>query len=468
MATATPAPKVNHIGLPVLEYRGGKSTLCAGCGHNAISERIIDAMFEMGVEPERVMKMSGIGCSSKSPAYFMSRSHSFNSVHGRMPAISTGAILANHTMTTIGVSGDGDTASIGMGQFVHLMRRNLPMIYIIEDNGVYGLTKGQFSATADLGSKLKTGVVNDLPAIDTCALAIQLGATFVARSFSGDKKQLLSMLKAAIAHKGTVMLDVISPCVTFNDHEGSTKSYKFMQENDEPINEIGFVASFDEIEVDYDSGQVYEVEMHDGSNLRLRKLLEDYDPTDKANAVRTLMESQQNDEILTGVFYINTEKPTFIDLLNVVDEPLATLPESVTRPPKSGLRCADGHPQVRGPMTGDPSSDERELLTSAYREFNARNIDAVLALMHPDVVWPNGMEGGYVHGHDGVREYWTRQWGILDPHVEPMRMERDQSGRIVVHVHQVVRDLTGKVLIDTMVRHAYTIRQGLIERMEIE
>jgi len=337
MATAAPAPKLNHIGLPILDYRGGKSTLCAGCGHNAISERITDAMFEMGVEPERVMKMSGIGCSSKTPAYFMSRSHAFNGVHGRMPAISTGAILANHTMTMIGVSGDGDTASIGMGQFVHLMRRNLPMIYIIENNGVYGLTKGQFSATADLGSRLKTGVVNDLPAIDTCALAIQLGATFVARSFSGDKKQLLSMLKAAIAHKGTVLLDVISPCVTFNDHEGSTKSYKFMQENDEPINEIGFVASFDEIEVDYDSGEIYEVEMHDGSNLRLRKLLEDYDPTDKANAVRTLMEARDKDEILTGIFYIDTEKPTFIDQLNMGDDPLATLPESVTRPPKSAF-----------------------------------------------------------------------------------------------------------------------------------
>ena len=226
---------------------------------------------------------------------------------------------------------------IGMGQFVHLLRRNLPMIYIIEDNGVYGLTKGQFSATADLGSKLKTGVINDLPAIDTCALAIQLGATFVGRSFSGDKKQLLAMLKAAIAHKGTVMLDVISPCVTFNDHEGSTKSYKFMQDHDEPVNEIGFVASFEEIDVDYDSGQVYEVEMHDGSSLRLRKLQEDYDPTNKANAVRTLMEAEENNEVLTGVFYINTEKPTFTDLLNLVDEPLATLPESLTRPPKSAL-----------------------------------------------------------------------------------------------------------------------------------
>ena len=337
MATAPAAPKVNHIGLPILEYRGGKSTLCAGCGHNAISERIIQAMWEMGVEPERVMKMSGIGCSSKSPAYFMTRSHSFNSVHGRMPSVSTGAILANHTMTTLGVSGDGDTASIGMGQFVHLLRRNLPMIYIIEDNGVYGLTKGQFSATADLGSTLKTGVVNDLPAIDTCALAIQLGATFVGRSFSGDKRQLLSMLKAAIAHKGTVMLDVISPCVTFNDHEGSTKSYKFMQDNDETINEVDFVASFDEIEVDYESGEVYEVEMHDGSSLRLKKLQEDYDPTDKANAVRTLMEAHTNNEVLTGVFYINTQKPTFIDLLNLVDEPIGQLPDSVTRPPKSAL-----------------------------------------------------------------------------------------------------------------------------------
>jgi 2-oxoglutarate/2-oxoacid ferredoxin oxidoreductase subunit beta len=337
MATSTPTPKLNHIGLPVVEYRGGKSTLCAGCGHNAISERIIDAMFEMGVQPEHIIKMSGIGCSSKSPAYFMSRSFSFNSVHGRMPSVTTGALLGNHTVQALGVSGDGDTASIGMGQFVHLLRRNLPMIYIIENNGVYGLTKGQFSATADIGSKLKTGVINDLPAIDTCALAIQLGATFVGRSFSGDKKQLLAMLKAAIAHSGTVMLDVISPCVTFNDHEGSTKSYKFLQEHDEAINEIGFVPSFEDIEVDYDSGEIYDVEMHDGSSLRLRKLLADYDPTDKAKAVRTLMDAQEKGEVLTGVFYIDTKKPTFIDLLNVVDSPLATLPESATRPPKSAL-----------------------------------------------------------------------------------------------------------------------------------
>jgi 2-oxoglutarate ferredoxin oxidoreductase subunit beta len=338
-ATATPAPgpKVNRLGLPVLEYRGSKTTLCAGCGHNAISERIIDAMFEMGVQPERLMKLSGIGCSSKSPAYFMTRSHSFNSVHGRMPSVSTGAILGNHTMLALGVSGDGDTASIGMGQFVHLLRRNLPMIYIIEDNGVYGLTKGQFSATADLGSKLKTGVINDLPPIDTCSLAIQLGATFVGRSFSGDKKQLLTMLKAAIAHKGTVMLDVISPCVTFNDHEGSTKSYKFMQEHDEPINELGFVPSFEDIEVEYDHGTTLDVRMHDGSSLRLRKIREDYDPTDKTGAVKTLMDAHAKGEVLTGVFYVDTEKPTFTDLLNLVDQPLSSLPESVTRPSKEVL-----------------------------------------------------------------------------------------------------------------------------------
>jgi 2-oxoglutarate/2-oxoacid ferredoxin oxidoreductase subunit beta len=337
MATSTPGPKLNHINLPMVEYRGGKTTLCAGCGHNAISERIIDAMFEMGVQPERVLKMSGIGCSSKSPAYFMNRAFSFNSVHGRMPSVTTGAVLANSTMMALGVSGDGDTASIGMGQFVHLMRRNLPVIYIIEDNGVYGLTKGQFSATADIGSKLKTGVINELPPIDTCSLAIQLGATFVGRSFSGDKKQLLAMLKAAIAHKGTVMLDVISPCVTFNDHEGSTKSYKFLQEHDEAVNEIGFVPSFEDIEVDYDSGEVLDVQMHDGSQLRLRKLLEDYDPTDKAKAVRTLMEAHEKGEILTGVFYIDTKKPTFIDQLELVEEPLGTLPESKTRPPRQAL-----------------------------------------------------------------------------------------------------------------------------------
>src|SRR5207253_8114439 len=257
--TSTPVPKTNRIGLSIAEYKGGKTTLCAGCGHNAISERIIDAMYEMGVKPERVIRPSGIGCSSKSPAYFMSRSHSFNAVHGRMPSVATGAILANHKLLALGVSGDGDTASIGIGQFVHLMRRNLPLIYVIEDNGVYGLTKGQFSATADLGSKLKSGVSNDLPPIDTCALAIELGATFVGRSFSGDKKQLLAMLKAAIAHRGTVMLDVVSPCVTFNDHEGSTKSYKYMKDHEEPLQDINLIPAFEEIDVEYDPGTTVDV-----------------------------------------------------------------------------------------------------------------------------------------------------------------------------------------------------------------
>jgi 2-oxoglutarate ferredoxin oxidoreductase subunit beta len=341
-STSTPAPKTNRIGLTVIEYKGGKTTLCAGCGHNAISERIIDAMYEMGVEPHRVAKMSGIGCSSKSPAYFMSKSHSFNSVHGRMPSVTTGAVLANKDLLALGVSGDGDTASIGIGQFVHLMRRNLPVIYIIEDNGVYGLTKGQFSATADLGSVLKTGVINDLPPIDTCAMAISLGATFVGRSFSGDKRQLLAMLKAAISHKGTVMLDVISPCVTFNDHEGSTKSYKFTKDHEEPLHDITFVPSFEEINVDYDAGSTIDVTMHDGSSLKLRKLEEDYDPTDKIRSLTRMAESHQKGEVLTGVLYVNTKAPNFIDLLNMSDKPLATLPESAVRPPKSVLdECMD-------------------------------------------------------------------------------------------------------------------------------
>jgi 2-oxoglutarate ferredoxin oxidoreductase subunit beta len=335
--TSTPAPKTNRIGLQVIDYRGGKTTLCAGCGHNAISERIIDAMYEMGVKPERVAKLSGIGCSSKSPAYFMNRAHSFNAVHGRMPSVATGAVLANRQLMALGVSGDGDTASIGVGQFVHLMRRNLPIIYIIEDNGVYGLTKGQFSATADLGSKLKTGVINDLPPIDTCAMAISLGATFVGRSFSGDKRQLHAMLKAAIAHKGTVMLDVVSPCVTFNDHEGSTKSYKYMKDHDEPLHEMNFVPAFEEIAVDYDPGTTINVTMHDGSQLRLRKLEEDYDPTNRIGAIKRMMEAHEKNEVLTGVLYVDPKSPSFIEMLNMVEEPLATLSPEVVRPGRAVL-----------------------------------------------------------------------------------------------------------------------------------
>jgi 2-oxoglutarate ferredoxin oxidoreductase subunit beta len=335
--TPTPAPKTNHIGLTVLDYRGSKTTLCAGCGHNAITERIVDACYEMGVQPEMVAKLSGIGCSSKTPAYFMSRGHGFNSVHGRMPSVATGVALANQKLMLIGVSGDGDTASIGIGQFVHLMRRNLPIIYIIEDNGVYGLTKGQFSATADLGSKLKTGVINDLPPIDTCALAIQLGATFVARSFSGDKKQLHTLMKAAIAHRGTVMIDVISPCVTFNDHEGSTKSYKYSKDHEEVLQDVNFIPSFENIEVDYDPGTTASVRMHDGSRLQLKKLDRDYDATDRVGALRLLAESHEEDEMLTGVFYVNTTAPSFIEQLNLTGDSLARMPQEKVRPSRQAL-----------------------------------------------------------------------------------------------------------------------------------
>lgn len=336
-AVPTPPKKVNRINLETAVYRGAKTTLCAGCGHNAISERIIDAFYEMGVEPTRVMKFSGIGCSSKSPAYFLGTAHGFNSVHGRMPSVATGALLANKTMLGIGVSGDGDTGAIGVGQFVHLMRRNLPLIYIVEDNGCYGLTKGQFSPTADLGSTLKNGVVNDLPPIDLCALAIELGATFVARSFSGDKKQLLSILKAAIAHKGTCLIDVISPCVTFNDHEGSTKSYAYAKDHDEVVNEISFVPFFEDISVEYEEGSATPVKMHDGSTLILRKLESSHNPTDKLEARRTLHETMRRGEFATGIIYIEPDSTDFLTLLNTVDEPLATLPISKTRPPKSVL-----------------------------------------------------------------------------------------------------------------------------------
>src|SRR5215203_2146024 len=335
--TTQPPKKTNRIGLELATYRGSKTTLCAGCGHNAISERIIDAFYELGTDPKRVIKLSGIGCSSKTPAYFLGGSHGFNAVHGRMPSVATGALLANASMLGIGVSGDGDTGAIGIGQFVHTMRRNLPLIYIIEDNGCYGLTKGQFSPTADLGSKAKNGVVNDLPPIDTCALAIELGASFVARSFSGDKKQLLGILKAAIAHRGTCMIDVISPCVTFNDHEGSTKSYAYVKEHEEALGEISFVPYFDDISIDYEPGTTTEVKLHDGSRLYLKKVSEDYNPTDKHAALRLLQETDKRGEFATGILYVAPDKQDLVELLNIVEEPLATLPLSRVRPPKSAL-----------------------------------------------------------------------------------------------------------------------------------
>ena len=337
VATSEPGKKTNRIGLELQPYRGGKTTLCAGCGHNAISERIIDAFFEMGIDPRQVIKLSGIGCSSKSPAYFLGASHGFNTVHGRMPSVGTGALLANRTLRAIGVSGDGDTGAIGIGQFVHLMRRNVPIIYIIEDNGCYGLTKGQFSPTADLGSTLKTGVVNDLLPIDTCALAIELGASFVARSFSGDKRQLLSVLKASLSHRGTALIDVISPCVTFNDHDGSTKSYAYAKDHDEPLGEVSFVPFFEDIAIDYEPGTTTEVQMHDGSRLYLKKVAADYDPTDRLHAIRTIKDTASRGEFATGILYIEPEKPDFLELLNVVDEPLATLPLERVRPGREAL-----------------------------------------------------------------------------------------------------------------------------------
>src|SRR5580693_835298 len=336
--TLNPPPKkLNHIGLEVMQYKGSKTTLCAGCGHNSISERIVEAFYDLGVNPYTIAKFSGIGCSSKSPAYFLGLSHGFNGVHGRMPAIATGALLANSTLLGLGVTGDGDTASIGIGQFMHLVRRNVPMIYVIENNGVYGLTKGQFSATADLGSTLKTGLANDLPPFDCCALALKWGATFVARSFSGDKKQLQAILKAAISHSGLAVIDVISPCVTFNDHEGSTKSYSYMKDHEEALHELDYVPYFEDISVEIAEGEVRDVQMHDGSHLRIRKLDRDFDPTDRLAALAALEDAETKGEVLTGVLYVNPEKPTFVDLLNLSDEPLATLPEARLRPSREVL-----------------------------------------------------------------------------------------------------------------------------------
>ncbi len=331
--TASPRPRgTNRIGLMMQDYKGKDSTLCAGCGHDAITSQIIKAFFEYGVDPYRVIKLSGIGCSSKTPAYFLNRAHGFNAVHGRMPAIATGALLANRNLIAIGISGDGDTASIGMGQFMHLLRRNVPMIYVMENNGVYGLTKGQFSATADPGSRLKTGVLNEFPAVDCCILAIELGCAYVARSFAGDPKQLVALLQGALAHRGTAFLDVISPCVTFNNHEGSTKSYKYAKEIEELLHEISFVPFYEQISVDYEAGTAKVVELHDGSHITLKKLERDFDPTDKAATLRLLRDSNSKGEFLTGLLYVEPGKPDLTRLLNLEDEPLATLQADRLRP----------------------------------------------------------------------------------------------------------------------------------------
>jgi 2-oxoglutarate ferredoxin oxidoreductase subunit beta len=337
--TRTPAPKaakVNTIGLEKTAYKGGDSTLCNGCGHDSISARIVNAAWEMGLEQTQVVKFSGIGCSSKTPAYFLGMSHGFNSVHGRMPSVATGALVSNHNLTGIGVSGDGDSASIGIGQFKHLVRRNVPMVYIVENNGVYGLTKGQFSATADKGQVLKYAGTNPYMPLDVCIEALAANATFVARSFAGDAKQLEALLKAAFSHKGLAILDVISPCVTFNNHDESTKSYTWGKENEVQLHELNFIANFEEITVDeYDDET--EVQLHDGSWLVLKKLGEDYDPTDKNVAYRTLEAARRDQKLLTGIFYIEPETPSFTDLLNMVDAPLSALTDAQLRPSREAL-----------------------------------------------------------------------------------------------------------------------------------
>ncbi len=326
-------PRANRLGLSVRDYRGKPSTLCKGCGHDAISSQLIRAFFESNVRPHRVAKLSGIGCSSKTPAYFLGQSHGFNSVHGRMPSVATGAMLANRELVAVGVSGDGDTASIGIGQFVHLVRRNLPLIYIVENNGVYGLTKGQFSATADENAKLRSGEVNRFPNIDLCGMAIELGATYVARSFAGDPKQLVALLRGALAHSGTAVIDILSPCVTFNNHPGSTKSYTWGKDNEEPIHLVDFVPEFEQIEVEYGEGESQDVQLHDGSWIRLRKLDEDYDPTNRRSARELMLEAQEKDRFLTGLLFVDPDKPTLLDTLEMTDTPLALLEESRLRPP---------------------------------------------------------------------------------------------------------------------------------------
>ena len=340
MSTATPAPTgqpLNRVGLPKADYDGSKTTLCPGCGHNAITGGIIQAAWEAGLEPHKVAKLSGIGCSSKTPAYFLGHSHGFNAVHGRMPSIATGVHAANRELLLIGVSGDGDTASIGLGQFCHLVRRNVPVVYIVENNGVYGLTKGQFSATADVGSTQKGGKANALQPIDLCALAIELGCGFVARSFSGDQKQLRPLLKAAFAHPGTAVLDVISPCVTFADHEGSTKSYAAVKEHDAPLHDIDYVPFYEDITVEYAPGTTREVTMPDGSRVFLKKLAEDYDPTDAGHAMQTLREGRDELKLVTGLVYVNTNAHRFDDEMKLVDSPLAGLALDQVRPSSSVL-----------------------------------------------------------------------------------------------------------------------------------
>jgi 2-oxoglutarate/2-oxoacid ferredoxin oxidoreductase subunit beta len=331
--TGAPA-NANLVGLTKNDYRGNPTTLCQGCGHNSISNQIISAMYEVNVLPENVIKFSGIGCSSKSPTYFMNRSFGFNSLHGRMPSIATGALFGDHTLKGIGVSGDGDTASIGMGQFKHIMRRNVNMVYIVENNGVYGLTKGQFSATAEKGLTLKKQGANQYMPVDICMEALASNATFVARSFAGNPKQVKELLKAAMAHNGIAVLDIISPCVTFNNQENAYHSYAWGKDHEEPLHDITYIAPRSEIvlEREMEEGEVREVSMHDGSVVILKVLDKSYNPTDRFEAMRVLQEAQQNNWLATGLIYIETQKPSLVDTYNLVDTPLNRLLESDLRP----------------------------------------------------------------------------------------------------------------------------------------
>ncbi len=319
-------PKNEH-GYTVKDYEGAISTLCAGCGHDSISAAIVEACFDLNIEPHRVAKLSGIGCSSKTPTYFLSNSHGFNSVHGRMPSVATGANLANRNLIYIGVSGDGDSASIGMGQYVHAIRRNLNITYIVMNNGVYGLTKGQDSATADCGSVAKHGVPTAFQAIDMCGLAIELGATFVGQSFSGDKKQMIPLIKAAISHPGFALLNIISPCVTFNNNAGSTKSYDYAREHNAALSKIDFVPIGKEITTDYDHTKVNVVELHDGSKIKLNKISPEWNPHDRLSIVTALHEARQRQEILTGLLYIDEQSVELNDLINSTTVPLNQLTE---------------------------------------------------------------------------------------------------------------------------------------------
>ncbi len=340
MSEPTPVKKgkENRIGLDKGCYSGAASTLCLGCGHDSITAAIVQAYWDMGVNPYQVAKISGIGCSSKTPAYFLRKSHGFNSVHGRMPSVATGAGLVNKDLHILGVSGDGDSASIGMGQFVHLLRRNINMTYIVENNGTYGLTKGQFSATADVGSKLKGGQPNNLPPVDLCELAIQLDCSFVARGFAGDRKQLITLLKAAHSHQGTALIDVLSPCVTFNDHEGSTKSYNYIRDHYDPIAQADFIPSYDPIEIEHPEGTSHTVTLHDGSKVLLTKIKESYDPSRKAQALSTLERAKDENKIVTGLVYAPHRNEDFATLSNLVDTPLCHLSESELRPSQEVLQ----------------------------------------------------------------------------------------------------------------------------------